>query len=322
MADKSRKSFLTYEQQITELIQHKKLSVNCVQTAKNMLKDVGYFALIGGYKEFLRNKETRIYYSGVNFEDIVALYEFDVELREAFFHYICKIEKKLRSIISYEFCLLHGEQQNEYLNRNNYNYSPKNSTPVTRKQINRLIDKLDELANISKKYPYIIHQRKKYGNVPLWVLVNAIEFGSLSKMYEFFKPPLQISISKNFNAVTNAELRKFLKFMVSFRNVCAHHERFFAYKSYCSIPNTLLHKKLNIASSDMVHAYGKNDVFAVLIVFKYLLPHNDFFKLKKDINSIINKFLRKNNIITKDKLYEYMGFPQNWERISLFRKLK
>lgn len=38
------------------------------------------------------------------FEDIVALYEFDEELRGIFFKYLCRVERKTRSSISYHFC--------------------------------------------------------------------------------------------------------------------------------------------------------------------------------------------------------------------------
>ncbi|MBQ6994598.1 MAG: Abi family protein [Lachnospiraceae bacterium] len=32
-------------------------------------------------------------------------------------------------------------------------------------------------------YHYINHAQRKYGNVPLWVLTNALTFGNISKMY-------------------------------------------------------------------------------------------------------------------------------------------
>ena len=175
---------------------------------------------------------------------------------------------------------------------------------------------------MSTQYPYVEYQRKKYGNVPLWVLVNALEFGTLSKMYEFFQMPLQITISKNFNFISNAELKKYLKFLVSFRNVCAHHERCFAYRSYCSIPDTALHRKLSIKQQQGAYVYGKNDAFAVLITFKFMLPHDDFIKMKRTLTRIFDKFFDKCNIISQNALYNYMGFPLNWKAISKYRKLK
>ena len=111
----SIKPFLTYRQQINELTRHKNLNITDTQKAERYLQDIGYFSLIGGYKELLRNPSTGRYLPNITFDDIVALYEFDTEIRELVFHYICMIEKKLRNVISYEFCNLYGAMQTKYL---------------------------------------------------------------------------------------------------------------------------------------------------------------------------------------------------------------
>ena len=43
------------------------------------------------------------YIDGTTFEDIVALYEFDENLRELFLKYLLKIEQNMRSQLSYYF---------------------------------------------------------------------------------------------------------------------------------------------------------------------------------------------------------------------------
>jgi abortive infection bacteriophage resistance protein len=44
------KPFLTYEQQINKLINDKQLVITDPDYAKSALENIGYFALIGGYK--------------------------------------------------------------------------------------------------------------------------------------------------------------------------------------------------------------------------------------------------------------------------------
>ena len=51
--------------------------------------------------------------------------------------------------------------------------------------IDKLIRMLDGLALTNTDYDYIVHQRNVYQNVPLWVLINAMTFGQISKMYSF-----------------------------------------------------------------------------------------------------------------------------------------
>lgn len=92
------KPFLTYEQQLHKLTDEKQLIINNREFAEEKLRDIGYFALIGGYKEPFRDAMTRVYLENTTFEDIYALYDFDNRLRELIFRYICQIEKKIRNI--------------------------------------------------------------------------------------------------------------------------------------------------------------------------------------------------------------------------------
>lgn len=200
------KPFLTYHQQIQKLIVDKHLIINDVVSAEQKLRDIGYFTLIGGYKALFCDAATRVYLEKTTFEDIYALYQFDNQLRELVFRYLCQIEKKMRSLISYAFCEVHGEQQSAYLDTVNYNYTRRNQQGV-----DRLIQMLDRLANVNADYEYLVYQRRVYHNVPLWVLMNAMTFGQLSKMYSFLSSRVQSKISQNFTHINERELEQYLK---------------------------------------------------------------------------------------------------------------
>ena len=85
------KPFLTYDQQLDKLQNEKKLQIHDRTAAKEILKNIGYFSLIGGYKTPFINPMTRIYQNNASFEDVVALYQFDLSLRELVFKYLCEI---------------------------------------------------------------------------------------------------------------------------------------------------------------------------------------------------------------------------------------
>lgn len=51
-----RKPFLTYDQQIDKLVNEKGLIINDILSAKKLLKEHGYFALISGYKQPFKSK--------------------------------------------------------------------------------------------------------------------------------------------------------------------------------------------------------------------------------------------------------------------------
>lgn len=308
------KPFLTYQQQIQKLMEEKHLIVNDVKFAMEKLHELGYFTLIGGYKAPFRDPMTRVYIVNTTFEDIYALYQFDNQLRELFFQYLCQIEKRMHSLISYAFCEQYGELQNAYLNPENYNYSIRNQNGV-----NKLISIMERLANRNINYEYLVYQRRIYHNVPLWVLINALTFGQLSKMYSFLPFHIQSNISRQFTRVNERELEQYLKVLVLYRNIGAHNERLFSHKVYSEIPNTILHQKLGIAQNGTQYVYGKKDLFGVVIAFRYLLPKEQFINFKHVLTKQIEKYLSQSQRISESKLLELMGFPQNWKMITRYK---
>ncbi len=309
------KSFLTHEQLLNHLEEEKNLIISNREYATNMLKQIGYFSLIGGYKSSFKNSTTKKYIKGTNFEDIVALYKLDENLRELFLKYLLQIECHIRSLVSYYFSEKYGENQASYLTVSNYNNIPRNNTDIT-----KLIDKLSELANYNTDYPYIVHHRNSYGNVPLWVLFNGITFGTLSKFYSLMTSDLKVKVSKNFARVNEKQLEQYLSVITKFRNVCAHNERLFSYQTRNDIPNTPLHKSLGIPQKGTQYISGKRDLFSVVIAFRYLLSNEDFKKFKQSLSKILDHYFASSNAISECSLYEQMGFPANWKSINAYKK--
>ena len=114
---------------------------------------------------------------------------------------------------------------------------------------------------------------------------------------------------------------KYLKVLTLYRNVCAHNERLFSYRTYIDIPDTLLHKKMNISKNGSKYIYGKNDLFSIVIAFRYLLSKTDFIQFKKQLLHIFSKYEKQNSNLKLNVLFEYMGFPTNWQEITKFNKI-
>ena len=125
------KAFATYEQQI-EKLGGNGLLVEDAAYAEQQLRDIGYFALVNGYKRLLRDPSTGRYGAGASFSDLVALYEFDSSLRELFSHSLTYVERKMRRAVSYSFCDKHGEAQSAYLDPANYSGSRKHAGGIAK----------------------------------------------------------------------------------------------------------------------------------------------------------------------------------------------
>ena len=280
----------------------------------HILERISYYTLIGGYKDLFYDPMKRTYIGGTTFEDIYVLYRFDDTLRDLIFKYIRFIEQEMRSLISYYFCETYSNNQSEYLNPINYT-----NTRHSKASIPKLISILDYIANKDIEHEYIVYQRRTYGNVPLWVAMKAMTLGQTSKMYSLLDSSVKTKISHHFVCVSELDLAIYLRLLTHFRNVCAHNERLFSYRDRYDIPDTPLHKKLSIPLNGKQYSLGKKDLFSVVIAFRYLLPNEDFLAFKRNMGKLINTIKRSSNI-SEQKLLGAMGFPNNWSKITSYKK--
>lgn len=271
--------------------------------------------MISGYKGPFKQKEGT-YKLHVSIQDIYALYLFDDNLRTLFLQYILKIEKHVKSLISYSFCEAYGEEQQHYLNATKYNY-----IAINQDEVNELITRLTKITNDPKNYPYIKHQKKQHGNIPLWVMMKALTLGTVSKMYSFLPQSIKHNVSKEFEYVHEGMLTQMLDLLARVRNVCAHNEQLFDYKyRKGTIDDTYVHSVLDIRRKNGQYVKGKNDLFAVVIVLKYLLSKEDFSRFVAELERIITQLFADTRMIEKTQLYKYMGFTKNWMEIDTCAK--
>ena len=312
----SQKTFLTYSEQIEKLKKEKALIINDIPYATSILKKLSYYSLISGYKVPFKSPSAQKFIYGVTFEELVSFYYFDEELRTLFFKYIIHVEKHIKSLISYHFCDKYGENQCEYLNINNYTVTKHNA-----KDVQSLINSLQNSISLPSHYNYITHYANLYGNVPLWVATNALTFGQISKLYQYIPNDIQYKVSREFENVSERQLHQFIRVLTSCRNVCAHGERLFSFKINETIPDTILHTKLNIPKHNGQFICGKHDLFGVLIALRYLLNENEFKALKLSLTKLIYTALNNCPHISLDKLLQQMGFPENWSKITIYTKI-
>ncbi len=102
-------------------------------------------------------------------------------------------------------------------------------------------------------------------------------------MYKVFPQTLRSKICKNFDCVNQRQMEQFLSVLTKFRNVCAHGERLFTYRTIDNISDLPLHQKMSIPKRGIQYVYGKNDLFAVVIAFRYLLSTEDFSAFKQKL---------------------------------------
>ena len=310
------KIFFTYEQQLNKLQQEKGLIIPDIISATKTLEQLSYYSLISGYKQLFKHTPSQNYKYGVTFDELVAFYYFDEELRSLFLKYILHIERHIKSLLSYYFCEKYAEQDTEYLNIHNYVLTKRNYTNV-----NRLVNSMKKAIALPNRHTYITHHATTYGNVPLWVAMNAFTFGQVSKMYQYITNDVQYKISQKFDSVTERQLHQFITVLARCRNVCAHGERLFSFKINETISDTLLHQKLNIQIINNHYAYGKQDLFAVVITLRYLISDKEFKQFNIFLSNLIKNILEQCPHLTEKQLLDSMGFPINWNKITQYKQI-
>jgi len=298
------KKFKTYDELVEFLKKEKQLLIPDEEKAKHVLKKTGYFSLISGYKDIFINPISKKYFERTTIDDIYFLYKFDSELKSIFLKYILIAERSIKASLSYNFSETYGELQTEYLAISNYDFANRSN----KGGIHKLISIFSGHLNNSD-YIYIKHYKKKYQNVPLWVMIQAITLGQMAHMFDYLKATVPIKICKDFHNMDRMQMHTFLSVMTKHRNVCAHGERFFNYVTKDSIKNTVIHKKLGITEVNGRFVCGKNDLFSEVIILKYLLDKEDFRDFYYELKRCIQK--RKPD----KRIMNMMGFPENWMKI-------
>ncbi|MDU4847539.1 Abi family protein [Clostridium sp.] len=294
--------------------------------AKKILEMENYYNLINGYKDLFIDKTysglDEKYKEGTDFYELYALYLFDRELRSHFMRYILEIENNVKSVLSHKFSEKYGHDN--YLKISNFNTSLKRGEKKTQAQkvgeVSELISNLQrEISRqLSKNNPMISHSMLEYGYVPLWVLVNTLTLGTISTFYSYMIDVDKNNVAREFNLKPN-EMSSILFILSIYRNACAHDERFYNLKAVNknmrpnSIKTCTLHTSMSIQVDKSGNPIcGKNDLFAIVIIFKLMLSKTSFNKFFYAIKAEIDRLKKQLNTITIDEVLQAMGFPQNW----------
>lgn len=275
--------------------------------AKDIIRRTNYYNLINGYKDpFLQTKKPHDkYLPGTTLEEIYVLYEFDRKLRILTLEYILEIEKHVKSIVSYCFSKEHGHK--DYLKVENFDTYGRNKCA----KANSLIAKINKnIKNNIKKEPSVSHyvNEKKY--IPLWVVVNTISMGDISKFYSNMIQKERAEVARRIKyGVKHNELESYLFFLSTIRNRCAHDERLFSYLSYAGLPQNNYQKYFKITQP-------KSNYFALITIFKLLLPKNRYCNYQDQLELLLKELNNQLKVIQPKVIRNMMGIPTNWTRLK------
>lgn len=304
------KVFRTIEEQIL-ILQNKGLVIEDVDYAKDILMRENYF-FISGYRHlFLRSPKDRAFLPNTNFRELYAVFNFDRQIRNIVFKNLLIIENNMKSIFSYQLSKRYGFKEKDYLKPQNFS-----NEPDKQRQINDLLKKMKRQIRVNgSQHSATCHYINNYGYIPLWVVVKVLSFGIVSELFTIMKREDQEAISDIYN-VSAQNLLIYLPILANFRNLCAHEDILYNHKTQRIIYDTKYHDALNIPLTDGEYIYGKDDLFALVIIFKQLLRDEEFRLLISELSYEIDVLNGKLETIGVGKVMDAMGFPKNFREIS------
>ena len=314
MSKTDAKVFKNLDEQVL-LLRDKGLVINNEKYAKEVLLRENYFFLHGYRYPFLRSLDNKKYIPGTTFEELYSLFLFDRTIRNIIFKNMLIIENNLKSILSYQLSKNYGYKEKDYLNPYNFNY-----TQEKKKQVNDLISKMKRQINTNaKQHSATKHYLQNYGYIPLWVLIKVLSFGIVSELFSILKKEEQYDIVEFYNLDINT-FSNYLVILSNYRNLCAHEDIIYDNRTNKSIDDTKYHRLLRIPILNNEFIYGKNDLFAVVIIIKSMLKDDEFRDFVCEFENAINNLEYNLKVIPINKVLDRMGFPDNWTDIKEIKK--
>ncbi len=271
--------------------------------AEQTLQNISYYRLAGYWWPMQVDKVRHTFKPNSTFENVVAIYNFDRELRVLLFGVIERIEIGFRTKLIYH---LSREQspwwfENKALFRNGVMHTE------TLLAIDRELKQTREV--------FIKEHFKKYHTdtrrPPAWKTLEIASFGNVSKLYGNLRPSVEAkdAIAVELGTVNHTFLPSWLQSINQIRNICAHHGRLWN-KNLPGRPK-LLSRPPNPWVSDVPSVNEHAMLYVHLCCMKYLLdlinPKNRF---AKKLNGLLKKYP---NIDP-----EALGMKPNWANESLW----
>ncbi len=277
----------TFEEQI-QILKSRGLVIDDEDFAIRTLRHINYYRL-SAYTLSLKQDDK--FLSGTSFEHIFKLYEFDRRFRYMIMEMVEQVEIALRTHISYYIAHAYGALG--HLASEHFEYHE-----LFLAELEKEIQRSQEI--------FIKHHVEKYeGKIPVWVAIEVLSFGALSKLFSNMKSEDQNQIAKRNYQVPAVYLGSWLKCLSYIRNICAHYGRLY---------NRPLTSKPRLDTKSKKLGIHQGKIFAHLYVLKELIP--DYMKWRNFITRMEALLTEFKDIVELDRI----GFPEDWESILLIKK--
>lgn len=301
------KPALSLSQQVQKW-QARGLAVPDTARAMHYLKMIGYYRFSAYTLPFQVHAPNKPFQPGTTFEQVLALYVFDRELRLHVMDAIERIEVAVRSCLINHMCVKHGA----HWFMDAVHFKPLITTRpgrVTGFDHRKFLDQVEKELGIpaggrAPRRPhnevFINHYYTKYTNPylpPSWMVFELLSIGSLSMVYANLKDVKDRAAVAATFGIDEQVLVTWLHSLSYLRNLCAHH---------CRLWNRQMVIKPLVARKHSAFLLSNDRFYAMAVLLWELLrtiaPDSIWHKRLSDL------FVQFPTVPSAA-----MGFPANWK---------
>jgi len=290
------KQHLTISEQINQL-ENRGMIFNNVPKAAHYLSHINYYRLKAYWLPY-KESNPEFFRNDTNFDEVLCYYIFDRELRLLVLDAIERIEVSVRTRMT--FVLTEKYDSHPHLNRSIYSNEDK---------YNKNLDKLKSEYRRSKEV-FVKHFKDNYEEElpPLWAVTELMTLGQVSNWFSNIKLRVDRNAISSIYSMDEKVLKSYLHQLTIIRNISAHHARLwnkrFTFTS--KIPN------YPPKFSEAVNRNSRKSLYNILVFLKCMMD---------SINHNHSWGERLKNLINKDEInIGAMGFPEDWERLNLWKE--
>ena len=289
------KPFKTIEEQIA-ILENRGLIIDDEDVAKKSLANLNYYRL-SAYTLTLRKEDH--FYENVHFSDVMQIYRFDMELRAALMYLLESIEVSMRTYIGYYHAKSFGA----------LGYYREDSFEDVDRFHKFESDYKSAIEEYGDKEIFVKHHNNIYdGKFPIWVLVELLTLGSLSRLFKNLTPEVRDEICKNnYGKINDEYIGNWLQGCTILRNICAHRGRLFNRQIPFSLRLGKKDKQFFKNNNISINKATKQ-LFAYLIVMRKMISDEGVW------NTFTVRIVDLKNKYPFVRL-DYYGFTENWGEI-------
>ena len=266
---------------------------------KRKLMNIGYYHGYKGYR-YINKPSNQINYS--NFEELLAIYDFDMQLKALFYPYIMQIETALKNyVLEIIISEIKSESFTDIYSKilDNYKmFSPKKDKDKFKKEFKKLLDLRNRIYKIqteaySNNKKIVSHFINKNMQMPIWAIFELLTFGEFGHFVSCINQKYRKLISQKIGIPSGYDTsgimpQRLIYTLKDLRNAIAHNDVVFDTRFKTNqIDNQISNVISNITGIKNLTFQTITD-YVILIVYILKLIKNT----KSDINKIIQEYTK------------------------------